>query len=341
MESGRLVFGRNPASWHGMTRIPCGRLRLGQVGFDVDIDLGLSAKGRFEILFHMGGDVVSFDNRRTGIDLDVHVDNERVAVFAGAQVVESLDAWRLFYLLFDGGLDFFGERDFEQFLYAGTGQFAGYGYDKYSHDDRGDGVEYAPAFAQEHGARDTDEGAYRREGVRPVVPAVGNDGGTVDFASHNDGIPIEPLFHDYRDGGHDEGRVGGPLDDAPVEHLVYLHAARVEDADGYDEEGKADEHGGKGLEFAVSVGVAAVFVLGRDFDKDDDDEVGHEIGERVYAVGYHGAASPHDTGCYFGGREYEVDKESYPSDPGSFSLPVDVGDEVGFVHCSMIKTVQI
>ena len=67
-----------------MTRIPRGRLRLGQVWLDVDIDLGLSAEGRFEILFHMGGDVVSFDNRRTGIDLDVHVDNERVAVFAGA-----------------------------------------------------------------------------------------------------------------------------------------------------------------------------------------------------------------------------------------------------------------
>ena len=303
-----------------------------QIGLDVDVDPGAPAEDGFEPVLDLCGDVVRLDDRGGGVDLDVHVDDEYVAVFAGAQVVESDDAGCLLYFLGDVLFHFFRERAFEQFLYAGSGEFVGYTDDEQSHDNRGNGVEYAPALAQEHGSRNAYERAYRREGVGTVVPAVGDDGGAVDFAAYDNGVPIEPFFHDYRDGGHDKSQIGGALDDAPVEDFVYLHAARIENADGDDKEGEADEHGGECLVFPVAVGVVAIFVFRGDFDKDNHDEIGDEIGEGVYSVGNHGAASSYDAGCDFGGREDEVDKESHPSDAGGFFLPNGIGQGDLFVH---------
>ena len=225
----------------------------------------------------MGGDVVRLDNGGGGVDCDVHIDNKGVAIFAGAQMVEGDDAGGLLYFFADVAFDLFGEGAFEQLLYAGSGEFIGYPDNEQSHDKRGDGVEYAPVLAQKHGARYADEGAYRREGIGAVVPAVGDDRRTVDFAPYDNGIPVEPLFDHDRDGGHDERQIGGPFDDTAVEDLVYLHAARVEDTHGDDKEGETDEHGGERLVFAMPVGVVAIFVFRGDFDEDDNDKIGNEI----------------------------------------------------------------
>ena len=58
-----------------------------------------------------------------------------------------------------------------------------------------------------------------------------------------------------------ECQIGGPFDNFPVEDFVYFDASRIKYSNGDDEECKADEHGGKGFEFAMSVRVVAVFVF--------------------------------------------------------------------------------
>ena len=68
------------------------RLIFLQIRFDVDIDLRPFPESGFERFFHLCGDVVRFDDRRIGVDFDVHVDDECVSVFARAQVVECDDS---------------------------------------------------------------------------------------------------------------------------------------------------------------------------------------------------------------------------------------------------------
>lgn len=77
------------------------------------VDPGAFAECGFEGIFHMGGDVVRLDNGGDGVDLDVHIDNKGVAIFASAQMVKGDDAGSLLYLLFDSGFYLFGEGAFE------------------------------------------------------------------------------------------------------------------------------------------------------------------------------------------------------------------------------------
>ena len=99
------------------------RLIFLQIRFDVDIDLRPFPESGFERFFHLCGDVVRFDDRRIGVDFDVHVDDECVSVFARAQVVECDDSGCLLYFLGNILFHFFGEGHFEKFLYAGAGAF--------------------------------------------------------------------------------------------------------------------------------------------------------------------------------------------------------------------------
>ena len=68
------------------------RLIFLQIRFDVDIDLRSFPESGFERFFHLCGDIVRFDDRRIGVDFDVHVDDECVSVFTRAQVVECDDS---------------------------------------------------------------------------------------------------------------------------------------------------------------------------------------------------------------------------------------------------------
>ena len=65
----------------------------------MDIDLRPFPESGFERFFHLCGDVVRFDDRRIGVDFDVHVDDECVSVFTRAQVVECDDSGCLLYFL--------------------------------------------------------------------------------------------------------------------------------------------------------------------------------------------------------------------------------------------------
>ena len=58
------------------------RLIFLQIRFDVDIDLRSFPESGFERFFHLCGDVVRFDDRRIGVDFDVHVDDECVPVLS-------------------------------------------------------------------------------------------------------------------------------------------------------------------------------------------------------------------------------------------------------------------
>ena len=70
-----------------------------------------------------------------------------------------------------------------------------------------------------------------------------------------------PSFYDDGNSCHSESQIGGTFDNFPVEDFVYFDASRIKYSNGDDEESKADEHGGKGFEFTMSVRVVAVFVF--------------------------------------------------------------------------------
>lgn len=111
------------------------RLIFLQIRFDVDIDLRSFPESGFERFFHLCGDIVRFDDRRIGVDFDVHVDDECVPVFTCAQVVECDDSGCLLNFLGNILFHFFGEGHFEKFLYAGAGELISDSKDKYSYDE--------------------------------------------------------------------------------------------------------------------------------------------------------------------------------------------------------------
>ena len=111
------------------------RLIFLQIRFDVDIDLRSFPESGFERFFHLCGDIVRFDDRRIGVDFDVHVDDECVPVFTCAQVVECDDSGCLLYFLGYILFQLLGVAHCEIFFYSGGGELISDSKDKYSYDE--------------------------------------------------------------------------------------------------------------------------------------------------------------------------------------------------------------
>ena len=248
-------------------------------------------------------------NAHRAVDAHVHLDGDRGADAARAQVVRRADLGVGCDDREDLLLDIRGQRLFEQLAQPRADQVQCDLEDEDRNEQRRDRVGDAPLLAEEVGAADAGEGAQRREGVAAVVPGVGYDARTVDPAADAHRVAVENLLGDDRDDGRHEGDGTRTGQRAALEDRADGADARREDADADRREGEADDDRGEGLVLAVAVVVPVVLGFGRDAGEDDHDDVGRHVREGVDGVGDHGAASAENAGGEFGRREDEIDDE--------------------------------
>lgn len=145
--------------------------------FDVDGDHRARPEARPQAVFDVDGQCMRVGNAHRAVDAHVHLDGDRGADAARAQVVRRADLGvgrddRENLLL-----DIRGQRLFEQFAQPRADQVQCDLEDEDRNEQRRDRVGDAPLLAEEVGAADAGEGAQRREGVAAVVPGVGYDAG--------------------------------------------------------------------------------------------------------------------------------------------------------------------
>jgi len=128
------------------------------------------------------------------------------------------------------------------------------------------------------------------------MPGVGLEGLGVGFAGHLAGGTEDGLLEEDADEGGDEGYDAGALEGLTTGEADDLLHAVPSQHEGYEDERQADDGGGDGLILAVTIVVVAVGGLAADTHEADDDDVGEEVAERMYGIGYHGCRMAQDAG---------------------------------------------
>ena len=151
-----------------------------------------------QIVLHFRGNVVCFRHRNVGVNLDVEVEHKHHAVAAGAQLVKRNHAGcggdaapRL-------GVDFFGQRHFEQVFHGRNTDFHCHKGDKHAHQHCHERVENHPFVAQEHGAAYANEGGNTGVGIAAMMPRIGNHCRTVEAFAHARSVAKQSLFRHNR-----------------------------------------------------------------------------------------------------------------------------------------------
>lgn len=140
------------------------------------------------------------------------------------------------------------------------------------------------------------------------MPRVGDDALRAKGFSLVDCVTVYGLFEQNRQHGDYQGEHGGTGEFLAVQTVDDETEAVEQHPDADGGEHCPDDEGGKSLEFPVAVGVVAVFWATREFYKDEHNNVGGEIAERVNGIGYHGRATPRDSGDKLDDYQQGIDR---------------------------------
>ena len=207
-----------------------------------------------------------------------------------------------------------GQRFFEQFVHPHFHQLPRHAQDQQRHDDRRRGVCQPPAAAQEIGAADSDERAYRRERVAAVMPCVGHDRGAVDPSADARRVAIERFFGDDRYDGRPQCHDARLCRKEASREVADRCASAPQQLDSHACKRYADDERGQRFVFPVAVVVVVVARFGRNAHEEQHHQIGGEVRHRMDGVGHHGRAVSPDTCGKFPGAQYQIDCETDPCD---------------------------
>ena len=142
------------------------------------------------------------------------------------------------------------------------------------------------------------------------MPCVGDHARTRHPAAFAHRIAVKNLLDDDGDRGGQQRHGAGTGQQPSVHNDADGTDAVHQNPRTYGSQRKADDDRGERLVFAVAVVVSLVLGFGRNLGKGDHHHVGRHVGERVYGVGDHGAASAQNTRREFDPGEQEIDRET-------------------------------
>ena len=140
-----------------------------------------------------------------------------------------------------------------------------------------------------------------------MVPCVCYDYRAVRLSADSRGRMIKYFLCGDGYGSGRQGYETGLGKDFPVYYFDYGSYASAHEPGSHDDEYQADYQCGEGLELAVAEGVFPVLAFGRYAGEGEDDDVAEQVGDGMYAVGYHGCTSAEDAGCDLSCCEQKVD----------------------------------
>ena len=117
--------------------------------------------------------------------------------------------------------------------------------DEEAHDDRRQGVEHPPVFAQQDSSADSRRGTNGRERVAPVVPGVGDDRRAVVFPSYPPRVLEQHFFRHYRDQRRHQRNPARLVQRLAPEERVNPLASAPQDTDAHHEQRHPDKQRGK------------------------------------------------------------------------------------------------
>ena len=209
-----------------------------------------------------------------------------------------------------------------QFAETAVQQVPGHFNQHGAHHDGGQRIQQGAFFAQEDGSADTQGCADGGKGVAPVVPGIGQHGGRIQAAGSRCRITIEDFFHQNGQQGCPEGQAPGHGKGLAVQGGEDFHQTGGDDPHGGTHQGDADEKGGQGLVFPMTVIVRGILRLGADAHENHYHDIGQEIGEGMHRIGNHGAASAQDAGGEFKGHQQQVPQGSDKRHPADLLFAV-------------------
>ena len=103
-----------------------------------------------------------------------------------------------------------------------------------------------------------------------------------------------------------------------------LHHSAVENADRHSEQRYSDERHGQRLILAVPIVMRLVLWLSADTHKNEYNDIGHEVAERVHCIGHHRSTMTCDARHELKEQQYHVHRTTHQRHPIDALLPMAV-----------------